>query len=203
MRRSVGSICRSSRATDRAVGCAVLRKNPASAGFFLAGCLFLVRVGSGWSRRALAPCCLVLEWVGQPGPGPAVNPSMGARSAASMPHTVPDRATRPTPDRFVGGRQEEPGLPLPTRCESVAKVAWVPRWSGCLCSGARDIHAWRESTGEAGAPRIAQFVIRNTLAPGREAEAVSRKPAANSQSQALTANSQQPTANSQQPTANS
>ena len=119
MRRSVGSICRSSRATDRAVGVAVPRKTRLRPGFF-----WLFAFGlcwSGWSRRALAPWRLALEWVGQPGPGRAVNPSMGARSAASMPHTVPDRAARPPPDRFTGGRRR----------------AWTPASdtvsAGCQC----------------------------------------------------------------------
>ena len=126
MRRSVGSICRSSRATDRAVGVAVLRKTRLRPGFlwlFAFGLCWLC--WSGWSRRALAPWRPAFEWVGQPGPGRAVNPSMGARSAASMPHTVPDRAARPTPDRFMGGRMEGLGLPRPTRFRQSASAGWI------------------------------------------------------------------------------
>ncbi|MNW07543.1 hypothetical protein D3C71_2041790 [compost metagenome] len=42
-----------------------------------------------------------------------------------MPHTVPDRAARPPPDRFMGGREEELGLPLLTLFRQAASAGWI------------------------------------------------------------------------------
>jgi hypothetical protein len=100
MRRSVGSICRNSRATDRAVGVAVLRKTRLRPGFLWLFVFGLVVRGERW--RLDASC---LEWVGQPCPGPAVNPSMGARSAPSMAHYGPGQG-HPTHSRQVHGSAE-------------------------------------------------------------------------------------------------
>lgn len=102
MRRSVGSICRSSRATDRAVGHAVLRKNPASAGFFLAGCFWFgwVRVGRE-GRWRLAVWC-----------------SSGSGSPVRVPHCAarpPNRRNKQAPNPRP--RQPQPrSASQPARC---------------------------------------------------------------------------------------